>query len=81
VFPAVRIAYTKPVGDGHLKLSFTDGGPVTIDAICFNAQQSGLGPALEAHGGRQAHLAGRVEINHWQGRQRVQLRLEDAAWA
>ncbi|WJY20260.1 single-stranded-DNA-specific exonuclease RecJ [Fontisubflavum oceani] len=81
VFPAVRIAYTKPVGDGHLKLSFTDGGPVTIDAICFNAQQSGLGPALEAHGGRKAHLAGRIEINHWQGRQRVQLRLEDAAWA
>ena len=81
VFPTVRIAYTKPVGDGHLKLSFTDGGPLTIDAMCFNARQSGLGLALEAHGGRQAHLAGRVEINHWQGRQRVQLRLEDAAWA
>ncbi|MBO6605022.1 MAG: single-stranded-DNA-specific exonuclease RecJ [Roseicyclus sp.] len=80
VFPAMRVAFTKPVGDGHLKLGFTDGGPVSVEAICFNAAQSGLGPALENHGGRQVHLAGRVEINHWQGRQRVQLRLEDAAW-
>jgi hypothetical protein len=27
------------------------------------------------------HLAGRLELNHWNGRTRVQLRLEDAAWA
>lgn len=78
-FPAQRILFTRPVGDGHLKLSFGDGGPVKLDAICFGAAQSGLGAALESHGGRRFHLAGRVEINHWNGRQQVQLRLEDAA--
>ncbi len=80
VFPAMRIKHTRPVGDGHLKISFTDGGPMTLEAICFNAAQAGLMDPLQSHGNRHIHLAGRVEINHWQGRQRVQLRLEDAAW-
>ncbi len=79
VFPAQSIRFTKPVGDGHLKLSFSDGGPVTLDAIAFNARANGLAQALESHNGRPFHLAGRIEVNHWQGRQSVQLRLEDAA--
>jgi single-stranded-DNA-specific exonuclease len=34
---------------------------------------------LENHNGRPFHLAGRIEVNHWNGRQSVQLKLEDAA--
>lgn len=78
--PAMRIRHTRPVGETHLKLTLSDGGPVTIDAICFDAVRSGL-DALQAHNGRAVHVAGRVELNHWQGRTRVQLRLDDAAWA
>jgi single-stranded-DNA-specific exonuclease len=79
VFPDQRILFTKPVGDGHLKISFGDGGPSKMDAIAFGAFSSDLGPSLEAHAGRRFHLAGRVEINSWQGRRSAQLRLEDAA--
>jgi single-stranded-DNA-specific exonuclease len=32
-----------------------------------------------AHDGARFHLAGRLEINRWNGRPRAQLRLEDAA--
>ncbi|ABD55919.1 single-stranded-DNA-specific exonuclease RecJ [Jannaschia sp. CCS1] len=78
--PALRIRHTRPVGETHLKLTLGDGGPVTIDAICFDAVRSGL-DELQAHNGRSVHVAGRVELNHWQGRTRVQLRLDDAAWA
>ncbi len=78
--PGLRIKHTRPVGESHLKLTLGDGGPVTIDAICFDAGRLGL-DALQAHGGRSVHVAGRVELNHWQGRARVQLRLDDAAWA
>lgn len=81
VFPDMSVRFSKPVGDGHLKLTLSDGGPVTIDAICFNAVQSGLFDALSNHQGRKLHAAGRIEVNHWQGRQRTQLRLEDAAWS
>ena len=50
-----------------------------IDAIAFGAFDGPLGPLLDSHGGMRFHLAGRLELNHWQGRSRPQLRLEDAA--
>ena len=81
VFPDQKIMFTKPVGDGHLKISFGDGGPVRLDAIAFGAFNSPLGPTLEAHAGRRFHLAGRVEINTFRGKRSAQLRLEDAALA
>ncbi len=80
-FPDVQIAFAKRVGDRHLKVSFGDGLGAKIDAIAFGAYDGPLGPALEGHGGARFHLAGRLEINHWQGRSIPQLRLEDAARA
>ncbi|MEP2531243.1 single-stranded-DNA-specific exonuclease RecJ [Shimia sp.] len=78
-FPEVEIRFAKRVGDSHLKITFGDGLGARIDAICFGAFDGPLGPALESHGGARFHLAGRLEINSWGGRQSVQLRLEDAA--
>jgi single-stranded-DNA-specific exonuclease len=54
---------------------------MSLDAICFGAYDTDLGPALEAHQGRSVHLAGKLDVNIWQGRKSVQLRLEDAAFA
>ena len=79
VFADMRIFSARRVGESHLKISFGDGVGARLDAICFGAYDSALGPALEAHGGAHFHLAGRLDVNTWQGRQTVQLRLEDAA--
>jgi single-stranded-DNA-specific exonuclease len=73
------IGYARAVGEAHLKLRLEDGLGARLDAIAFGALDSPLGPALMAHGGARFHLAGRLDINHWGGRQTVQLRLEDAA--
>ncbi|MGH1458567.1 MAG: single-stranded-DNA-specific exonuclease RecJ [Paracoccaceae bacterium] len=78
-FADMEIKFAKRVGDSHLKLSFTDGMGPRIDAICFGAFDTDLGPRLLEHGGMRFHLAGRLEINEWGGRRQVQLRLEDAA--
>ena len=78
-FPDVAIHFTKRIGDSHLKLSFGDGLGARLEAICFGAYDGAIGPMLEAHKGARFHLAGRLEINSWGGRQTVQLRLEDAA--
>lgn len=78
--PGLRIRHLRPVGQGHLKLTLADG-PVTLDAICFDAAGLGLDAVFQAHAGRALHVAGRIEVNHWNGRQSVQLRLDDAAWA
>lgn len=83
--PAPRFAFAnaevsgRRIGDSHLKLAISDGSGPTLDAIAFGAFDGPLGPALENPGHRRFHLAGRLELNHWNGRTRVQLRLDDAA--
>jgi single-stranded-DNA-specific exonuclease len=69
------------MGDGHLRLSFGDGMGAKQEAVLFGAFQTPLGDALMAGGAARFHLAGRIEVNTWGGRSRVQLRLEDAARA
>ena len=78
-FPDVEIRFAKRIGDSHLKITFSDGLNARLEAICFGAFDTALGPALENHKGARFHLAGRLDINTWGGRQTVQLRLEDAA--
>ncbi|NBD29030.1 MAG: single-stranded-DNA-specific exonuclease RecJ [Alphaproteobacteria bacterium] len=78
-FADCRILFAKEVGTGHLKVTFGDGLGARIDAIAFGAMDGPLGAELMAHNGARFHLAGRLEINTWQGRRNPQLRLEDAA--
>ena len=85
--PAPRFAFadmavtTRRLGDSHLKLSFGDGMGARIEGIAFGAFDTTLGPALENAGHQRFHLTGRLELNSWGGRTRVQFRLEDAAKA
>lgn len=80
-FPSTAITHVRRAGDSHLKIGFSDGHGPALDAIAFGAFDSPLGAALQAHGGRRWHLAGRLELNQWQGRTSVQMKLEDAAEA
>ena len=85
--PAPRFAFAnaqvsgRRIGDSHLKLTVSDGSGPALDAIAFGAFDGPLGPALDDPGHRRFHLAGKLELNHWNGRTRVQLRLDDAALA
>lgn len=85
--PAPRFAFAnvavtcRRIGDSHLKLSVSDGGGPALDCIAFGAFDGPLGPCLETGGHQRFHLAGKLELNHWNGRTRVQLRLDDAALA
>ncbi|MEM6610286.1 MAG: single-stranded-DNA-specific exonuclease RecJ [Pseudomonadota bacterium] len=78
--PDLRLADVREVGTGHLKITATDGAH-RLEAIAFGAFETRLGPELMGHAGRLVHLAGRLELNHWQGRLRVQLKLDDGAFA
>jgi len=78
-FPAMAILDAREVGEGHLKLRFGDREGPRLDAIAFGAVASPMGAALMARRGERFHLAGRIDLNHWQGRETVQLRLEDAS--
>ncbi|WP_349538221.1 single-stranded-DNA-specific exonuclease RecJ [Sagittula sp. NFXS13] len=79
VVPDVRIGFVKVVGSGHLKFRADDGLGGRLEGIAFGAMDGPLGPALMNHGGKRFHLAGKLDINTWQGRHSVQLRLDDAS--
>lgn len=79
--PDVVVLSTRRIGESHLRLSLGDGLGARLDAVCFGAFDGPLGPLLEGHGGQRLHVAGRIEINSYGGRRKVQLRLEDAARA
>ena len=75
---ADQMVTARRMGESHLRLSF--GGSVErVEAVAFGAFDTPLGPALLNAGHQRFHLAGRLELNHWQGRAKLQLRLEDAA--
>ena len=84
--PAPRFAFAsqsvqpRRVGEQHLRLGFGDPG-ARLEAMCFGAFDGPLGPLLITPGHQRFHLAGRLELNTWNGRTSVQLRLEDAARA
>lgn len=80
-FGSMAISGARRLGESHLKISLGDGHGPIIDAIAFSAFDGPIGPRLLDHGGRRFHLAGKLELNHWQGRARVQMKLDDAAEA
>jgi single-stranded-DNA-specific exonuclease len=77
--PAVRVAKASVVGDNHVRcfLGDTQGG--SLKGIAFRALDSDLGPALLQTAGLPLHVAGRLQIDRWGGRESVQFIIEDAA--
>ena len=74
VLRRLQIASARIVGHNHLKLAVRRNGGILLDAIGFR-----MGP-LESHGllpTDAVDLAGVLEINIWNGTERVQLRLKD----
>ncbi len=78
-FAGMALTHSRRIGETHLKIACSAVSGPSLEAIAFGAFDGPLGPRLLAHGGRLFHLAGRLEINHWQGRASVQMKLEDAA--
>lgn len=77
-----RITHADIVGKGgHVRCTIASGDGAFIRAIAFRAATSDLGKALvRASRGDPLHFCGTLDINHWQGRQQVQMRLIDAAF-
>ena len=80
-FAAMAISGARRIGESHLRFSFGDGLGGKIDAVAFGAFDGPLGPVLSVGGAGRFHLAGKLELDSWGGRSKVQLRLDDAARA
>ena len=80
-FAGIAVTQAWTVGAGHLRLRLADSSGPALEAIGFNQADTPLGLALRQAGAQRFHVAGRLEINSYGGRNRVQLRLDDAACA
>ena len=80
VLPQMRVLRADVVGGAHVRLILADGaGAGRIKAIAFRAVDGPLAPALLQSGGAAFHVAGHLRADRWQGREDVQLLLDDAA--
>ena len=81
VLPDVTLAFADIVGKDHVRLRLTGGDGAKLDGIAFRTADIPLGKALLAARGKRIHVAGRLRVDEWNGKKRVQLQLEDAAAA
>ncbi|MGB0748379.1 MAG: single-stranded-DNA-specific exonuclease RecJ [Magnetospiraceae bacterium] len=77
--PSVQIKRPSVVGDGHVRGFLTDDGGGSLPMIAFRAMESDIGPALLSAKKSPLHVAGRLRINHWQGRETLQMQVDDVA--
>jgi single-stranded-DNA-specific exonuclease len=80
-FPAHRLSYVETFGAGHMRARLTARDGTTLRAVAFRCAEEPLGRALSELRGRPVHVAGSLDLDHWQGEARVTLRLRDVAEA
>lgn len=85
-FASLRLVKADIVGESHIRCIFTDGdvgGKATntrLQGIAFRAVGTPLEQAFaEAQRGKLLHVAGQLKLNSWNGIDRVDLQVEDAA--
>ena len=77
--PASRILKADVVGENHVRCFVGGEGQGRVKAIAFRAVGEPLGQALLGARGLPVHLAGQLRIDRWQGREDVQLIIDDLA--
>jgi len=79
-FPGHKVKFADVVGKGgHIRFTLVSADGARLKAIAFRAAGTPLGQLLlDARDDRPLHVCGTIGIDHWQGREQVQLRLIDA---
>lgn len=79
--PNVRVVYAERVGGVHVRFSLAGETGDRISGIAFRAGDGPLGEALLSGEQNVWHAAGRLKLDEWRGRRRVDFHLEDLAAA
>ena len=84
VIKDAMIIESRIVGEDHVSCIIGDGGATAdkrtrIKAIAFRQAGTRLGKELLAGYGKKLHLAAKIKLDNWQGKDRVDLIIEDAS--
>jgi single-stranded-DNA-specific exonuclease len=77
--PRHTIVFAEELAGGHVRARLRAGDGSALPAIAFRAAGQPLGRALLESRGAALHIAGTLSIDRWQGSERVQFRISDAA--
>jgi len=82
VLNAVHLNFARAVGaeQNHVQIAIETVGGKTLKGIVFRAMESDLGPYLikSAQSKERVSLCGVARRNYWQGREQIQLQVQDA---
>jgi single-stranded-DNA-specific exonuclease len=80
MFAAANVRIERPMAlrGGHVRVTLTDGSGGRLKAVAWRAEDTELGKALLG-GASALHVAGKLKPDDWQGRESVELEIEDVA--
>ena len=80
MFAAANVRVERPMAlrGGHVRVTLADGSGGRLKAVAWRAEDTDLGRALLGGAGA-LHVAGRLKPDDWQGRESVELEIEDVA--
>ena len=78
-FPATNVKFAKIVGENHVRCVLQSADGSKLEGIAFRAAGEPLGELLLNAGGMPLHVAGSVKRSSFNGRERMEVHIEDAA--
>ena len=78
-FPAHRVSRVRLIKEAHIRCTLAAADGSRIEACAFRVAGTRLGEMLLQGEGSTLHVAGHVRRTSWQGRESVELLIEDAA--
>jgi single-stranded-DNA-specific exonuclease len=81
VFPAHRLSRVRVINDEHVRCTLIAANGARLEAAAFRVGDTPLAKLLRNGEGRPLHLAGHLRRDTWNGRDGVELIVEDAAEA
>jgi single-stranded-DNA-specific exonuclease len=79
VFPAHRLSRVRSIKDAHVRCTLQASDGARIEACAFRIAGTPLGKLLLKGEGLPLHVAGHLRRTSWQGKESIELMIEDAA--
>lgn len=74
----VRVEHPTPLRGGHIRCTLVDGVGARLKAVAWRSADTPLGRRLMGGGG-SIHVVGKLKVDDWNGRNGVEVEIEDAA--
>ena len=80
VLPNVRVTFADLAGGKHVRVVLEGSDGTRLKGIAFRSAENALGRLLlQGRNAGPLHVAGHLRVDSWQGQERVQITIEDAA--